>query len=379
MSPGSRRSAPRSANSDPPYLSMKRNIHLLSALLLAAPAVALLRHGDPERVVFGPAAGSKLTKTFVNSMDLELDDMSMLMNGEPAPFMDNMEMHMKSTATITVTDTYSELGEGRPKKLLRAFDEIGTDIEMDMSVEVMGQAQEQSPTGTGTSKLTGKTVQFELADEAYQTSFPEGEEGDPELLKGLVEDMDLRVMLPGSGSASVGDSWDIDLHGLVDVLAPGGDLKMDIEMEGDDMMGAGVDPSMGSNLREYFGEMIDGSAKGTLTEVREAGDARVAVIDLAIEIDTSADMSEFMMEQMGEQVPEGIEVSLSRADVEFELELKGQLLWNLTAGHVHGLELEGTSTVASDVEMNMDAGGQAMDMEMSMEMSGAMAVSVKTQ
>jgi len=358
---------------------MKRNIHLLSALLLAAPTLALLRPGEAERVAFQPQAGSKLTKTFVNSMDLELDDMSMLMNGEPAPFMDNMEMHMKSTGSVTVTDTYSELGEGRPKKLLRSFDEVGTEVEMDMSMEVMGQAQEQSPTGTGTSKLTGKTVQFELADGAYQTSFPEGEEGDAELLDGLVEDMDLRVLLPASGSAAVGDSWDIDLRGLVDVLAPGGDLKMDIEMEGDEMMGAGMDPSMGSNLREYFGEMIDGSAKGTLTEMREAEGVRVAVIDLTIEIDTAADMSEFMMKQMGEQMPEGIEVSLDRADVEFELDMKGQLLWDVTAGHVHGLELEGTSTVASDVEMNMDAGGQAIDMAMSMEMSGTMSLSVKTQ
>ena len=348
---------------------MKHTALLLAALALPLPAaVSTTGERNVEEIVFAPSAGSKVTKTFENVMDFVLEDMSVLMNGEEAPFMGDMEMDMTSTTVVAVTDEYARMGEGRPEVLRRTFDDIGMEMDMEMSMEVMGQVQDQAPTGSGSSPLEGKTVVFTDNEGAYEVAWAEGEEDDPELIDGLVEDMDLRALLP-PGSVAVGESWEIELMGLVDLYAPGGDLKMDVEMDmgGADMMGGGgMDPA---HMREYFGELMEGDARATLASVRDDGGQRIAVIDLAIEIDTSADVSELMNEQM-EGMPQGMEVSLDRADVELSIQSTGQLLWNLSAGHVQGLTLEGDTEFAMDIEMSMDMAGQAMDMEMSMEMSG---------
>lgn len=356
---------------------MNRNTALRSALLLAGPALAgatfALGGLTAERVVFAPKEGTKVTKTFENTMAMTLDNMDMLMNGEEAPMMGDMQMEMKSIQRLSVTDEYVKMGEGRPAKLRRTFDDLGMEIDMDISMEVMGTVQEQSPTGSGTSALEGKTVVFDWQDDAYAKTFAEGSEGDAAVLDGLAEDLDLRALLPRSGEAAVGDSWDIALPGLIDIFAPGGDMAWEIEMDGMGMGGpGGMDPGMMSQMREFFGEQVEGEASGTLTEIREVDGARIAVIDLAVEIDTSADMSELMTEQMAnnDQMPPGMEIVIDRADMEFTVKSTGQLLWNLTAGHAVSLELEGDNEIAQDVEMSMDMSGQAIDMEMSMEMTG---------
>ena len=157
------------------------------------------------------------------------------------------------------------------------------------------------------------------------------------------------------------------------------DLKLDIEMD-EEMMGGGAgDPEMMSHMREYFGDLLEGSAKGTFKEIRETGGSRIAVIDVEVEIDTTADVSDLMLDQMDDQMPDGVEVSLDRADVEFSIDSTGQLLWNMTKNCVWSFDLSGDAEFAMDMEMNMNMSGQAMDMEMSMEMKGKMTTSVKTE
>lgn len=370
--------------SDSPTLAMNPKTALRPTLLLAVPVLAgatfALEGRGAERVVFAPQEGTKVTKTFENTMAMTLDNMDMLMNGEEAPMMGDMQMEMNTIQRLSVVDEYVKMGEGRPATLRRTFDEVAMEMDMDISMEVMGTVQEQSPTGTGTSALEGKTVVFELEDGTYVKTYPEGEEGAVDVLDGLAEDLDLRGLLPTSGSAEVGESWDIALPGLIDIFAPGGDLAWEIEMDGMGMGGpGGMDPGMMSQMREFFGEQIEGEARGTLTEIREADGARIAVIDLLIEIDTSADMSELMSEQMAnnDQMPPGMEIVIDRADMEFRVESSGQLLWNLTAGHAVSLELEGDNDIAQDVEMSMDMQGQAIDMEMAMEMTGTTKTSVR--
>lgn len=354
---------------------MKHQTTFLATALVALPLAAF--RPAAEKISFAPAEGATVTKTFTNTMSFGLDDMSMLMNGEENPMMPEIEMEMDVVQTVKVTDEYPKMGEGRPQVVKRTFDEISSEMNMDMTVEAMGQTQEESPTGSGSSDLEGETVTFTWDAEAgeYKVAFAE-EAGDEELLANLVEDMDLRGLLP-SGEVSVGDSWDIPLINLVDLLAPGGDLKVDMEMDGEDM--GGPPPEMMSNVREMFGDMLDGEARATFKEMREIEGARMAVIDLDVTVDTARDMSEFIEELMGEEMPEGMEFTLDRVDVEFALEATGEMLWNLGGGHVHSLAMEGDSAVAIDMEMGMDFGGQSMTMEMNMEMSGTMKTTVETE
>jgi hypothetical protein len=189
--------------------------------------------------------------------------------------------------------------------------------------------------------------------------------------------MDLRALLP-KDEVSEGDSWDLPLVSLIDILGPGGDLKLDFEMDGQEVSG-GPPPEMMVNFREMMGDMLEGEATATFAGMTEVDGARLAVIEIEIEIDTAKDMSELIMELMGEELPEGMDFNLDRVDVEFAYEASGQCLWNVAGGHAHSLSLEGEAVIAMDMEINMDFGGQSMAMEMSMEMSGEMATEMETE
>jgi len=356
---------------------MRTRTLILGALAITAPFLVASKP-NATKLTFSPAAGSSLTKTFTNSVEFALDDMSMLMNGEENPMMPQIEMDMAMESTVGVTDTYDSVSDGKPTKLTRSFDEISAEMDVAMVVDAMGQVQEENPTGSGSSALEGETVVFSWdSDEGeYVVSFP-GDEGDEDLLESLVEDMDLRALLPRD-EVSEGDSWDLPLVSLIDVLGPGGDLKLDFNMDGQEMSG-GAPPEMMVNFREMMGDMLEGEATATFAGMTEVDGVSLAVIEIEIEIDTAKDMSELIEELIGEEVPEGMEFNLDRVDVEFAYEAEGQCLWNVRAGHAHSLSLEGEAIVALDMEVNMDFGGQSMAMEMSMEMSGEMSTEMETE
>jgi len=351
----------------------------LFATVVALPALVAFAP-KADSVKFAPAEGTTVTKSFTTKSDFSLDDMSMLMNGEPNPMMPELSMKMLISQTTSVTDTYGKVADGRPAKLTRKYDGASMDMNMDMEVDMMGETDTQSAEGSGTSKLDGSTVIFtwDADSGSYKAAFPEGAEGDADLLEGLAEDMDLRGLLPASGELSAGDSYDVPLTALIDVFAPGGDLKLDVEMEGAGEMG-GPDPSMMTDFRRIFEEMVEGEATGKYVGTREVDGVKVGVIELTFKIKASRDMSEFVAELMGGEMPEGLEMTVNRLDVDFTYEGGGELHWNLGAGHAHALALKGEASVAMDMEMAMDFGGQSMTMAMEMAMSGALENNMSVQ
>ncbi|MEM1448451.1 MAG: hypothetical protein AAF726_00435 [Planctomycetota bacterium] len=355
---------------------MKRTATVLTAAL-AVPGL-LAFSGTADKISFSPTAGSSVVKTFTSTTTMELDDMGMTMNGEPSPMTPDMEMSMEIVNTITVTDEYGATSEGRPASLSRTYDAIGAEMEMDVVVNMMGNEDSQSPSGSGSSELEGTTVVFKWNGDSgeYDIAFAEGEEGDEDLLENLAEDMDLRGLLPSEDIAA-GDGYDIELTSLIDVLAPGGDLKMDMEVDGESAMG-GPDPAMMSDFRRFFEDMLEGKASGKFTGTRDAGGVQVAVIEIEIEIDASADMADMASELMGgEEMP--AEVSIDRLDIQMTYEGAGELLWNMSKGHVHGLDLKADISIGMDMAMAMDMGGQSMDLGMEMAMSGTLASKVATE
>ncbi|MFT7479965.1 MAG: hypothetical protein ACI80N_003272, partial [Gammaproteobacteria bacterium] len=351
-----------------------KNNTLLALGALAAST--LLAFTLPEDTVsFAPTEGSSLTKTFASVMTFNLDDMNMTMNGESPPMMPEMEMEMTQEMTLVVTDEYASLKDGTVAKLLRSFETIGQEISVETSMEMMGETQETNPTGSGGSALEGTTVSFTWNDddEEYERAF-EGDGDDEELLDGLTADMDLRALLP-EGDVSEGDEWDVELVALVDILAPGGDLAIDLEMDGGGAQMGGPDPQMMSNMRELLGDLLEGDFKATYSGTRKADGLTLGVISVTIDIESARDMSEYMSESMDE-ADSPIPMELDRADVEFMVEAEGELLWDLAAGHLHSFDLKGDASITMDMAMTMDM-GEEMSMEMSMEMSGTIAQSVR--
>jgi len=332
-----------------------------------------------EKVAFAPKEGTKVKKTFVTSGSFDLEDMSFLMNGEDPGGMPEMEMTTSWSQTVKVTDEYAAMGEGRPAKLVRTFDELGQEIDLEITVD-MGESQDNSNSGSGSSDLEGETVVFawDAEEEDFTKAFAEGSDADEDLLEGLVEDMDLRGLLP-DGPVSEGDSWDIELTSLVHIMAPGGDLGIDVEIEG--LEGAGMggpDPNMMSNFNEILGDLLEGDATAKFTGTREVDGKRVGVIEVSLDITAASDLTDLMEEMMSDEMPEGLEVSFDSMDLDFTFEGTGELLWNLEGGHVHAFQLSGEVSMAMEMAFSITM-GEEMDMEVSMEMSGTVSQKVETE
>ena len=347
--------------------------------LLGLGAAPLLLSALPTRdtISFAPADGTSVTSTYTTSTEMTLDDMAVLMNGEENPMMPSIEMDMVSAMEIEVSDTYVSMADGEPKSLKRTYNTVQANITGETAMDMMGEAQNESILGSGTSALEGETVLFSLKDGEYSKAWPEGAEADDELLEGLLEDISLRGMLP-TGEVAEGESWDIELDTLLDLMAPGGDLSMEMEMDGQDSMSMGPDANMMSDLRKLLSGNLSGSFTGKLSGYREVDGAKLAVIEIELEIDCATDMIETIREQMQESLPPdaGVTMDVSTADVSYIMEGEGELLWNASAGHIAGMTFEAEVAMGMETTMGIDAGGMQMDMEMNMEMSGATTLSI---
>lgn len=345
------------------------------AAAIAVPALLAFTTIAPETISFAPKAGTTVTKTFTTVTEMELEDAEVLMGGQPAPI-GEAEMAMESTLSITVSDTYGPMADGQLEKLSRTFDSIGHETEMDMT---MGMAQEMAVEGT--SPLEGKTVEFvwNEKDGEYEITFAEGEEGEPEDLEGLDIEMDLTGLLPDE-DISVGESYEIDTMALAQIISPGGDPAFEMEVDGSAGGGPvpGADPGQMGDFSAFFQDTLEGDASGKLVEIRDADGVKVAVIELEFDVTGSADLTEMVAESMqnNDELPPGVSMDVDRMEMAMTYEAKGELLWNLDAGHVHSLEIEGDAT--TEMDMGMTINGE-MEISMDMAMAGKVTTTVTTE
>ncbi len=351
--------------------------HTRPLLIAALAAPVLLAFSMPrDTIAFHPSEGTTITKTFTHKAEMTLDDMEILMNGQENPMMPEMETESTEVSIVVVTDKYVATEDGVPMTLLRTFDEISHDSKSLVAMEMLGESQDFDLEGEGTSALEGKTVAFKMEEGDYEKSFVE-DEGDEQLLEELTEDMDLRVFLP-DGDVSKGDSWDVDAGRLRDFLFPGGDLSIDIESIGDEPPSPGMDPSHSPSANKIWGE-IEGDATATYTGTRDVDGTSVAVIEIEIDIETANDLSEFFSEMMGDILSEGMEMDVSSVDMEVSMTGKGELLWNVRAGHIYSFDMSGEIALTSDSAMEMDMGGQTISIEESTSMSGTYVTTVTVE
>ncbi|MBL8862553.1 MAG: hypothetical protein JNK02_11145 [Planctomycetes bacterium] len=339
---------------------------LLPCLLLPLPLL-LASNAPKTRIAFAVSEGTSLTKTFEVKSDLSLEDMQMSLGGGMMP---EMEMTMGVQYKLVVSDEYAKVAGGKPAKLKRTYDALKSDVSTAMKMEIMGQSRDQSSSMSAESELEGKSVVFtwDADKKDYKRAFePAG--GEEKLLEGLREDMDLRALLP-DGEVEEGAEWDLDPKELVDVLAPGGNVSLKPKDAAADSMSMG--PSGMENLADMFGDDIEGKCKAKFTGLREVGGAKLAVVKLSIEMKAKTDMTARVREQMADQdPPEGVdEMSFDSIDIEYSLDVEGELLWDVAAGHFHALDLSGTTSFKSEQSMSLKVQGREMKIDQSMEFSG---------
>ncbi|HKX46568.1 MAG TPA: hypothetical protein VJP77_07685, partial [Planctomycetota bacterium] len=340
----------------------------LSVAALAVPAL-LAFDAPAEAVRFGPAEGTTLAKTFSSTSEMALDSMDMLMNGEPSPFPMEMDMTMTSETEVEVVDQYVGMGDGRPSKLERTFENIASNNSSAISNPMMGDMDIDL---AAHSDLQGLKVVFTWDAEAgaYSPSFPEGVEADAELLEDLNEDMDLRALLP-EGDVALDASWEVDPQALVGVLAPGGNLKL-VPEESEELP-MGNMPGSDMDLSDMLGEM-SGDVTCTFVGTREVDGKRLGAVKVVVDVTSTNDLSDMIGEMMEDAPDMGAEIEFDSMDVEWSFEGEGELLWDLAGGHLHAFELTGDVVMAMDMAMNMSMQGQNMSIEQSLELSGSMAL-----
>ena len=349
-----------------------KKILLLAAPLLFLPSLLAVRP-PVAKLRFAPAAGTKLTRTFENKTEFSLDNLSLKVNGQDS-MKPEVEMTMTQNQKLVINDEFVKVQEGAPKLLRRKFDDLGSEMSLEAKVEIMGQSQDQNKSGKGTSDLTGKTVVFTWDDDskAFKTAFDPAEEK-AELLKGLREDMDLRVLLP-KDEVKVGDEWDVDVSGLASVIAPGGELKIKPQEKAEaEPMGMGDMGGMGG-VSDWLGDALSGKAKAKFTGMRDVGGHSYAVISLDVKAKGSKDLTELVKAEVAKASKEGMQMETESVDVDFEIAGQGELLWDVDGGHAHSFDFSGPSSARLDIGMKIEVQGQKMQIEQGMELSGTMTL-----
>ena len=351
---------------------MKMKPRAFLPLVVIGP-LALASDWAGDKPSYQPKQGTTLTKRVSVENEVELDDMSLEVDGRDVSEMaGQVEISLKVTMELAVTDHYEAVAGGRPTKLKRSFDEISSNTHVSGSNPMAGSEEKDIPLK---SELEGTTVIFswDEDDSSFHAAF-DGEDGDSDLLEGLEENMDLRGFLPTS-EVAVGDSWEIPPEVVKAALAPGGDIKLRPE--------GGADPMSGMNQlsqNDLIGE-LDGEFTATYAGTREADGKQVAAITLKIDAKSARDMTEHLddiKEQMKGNLPEGLEMDISALDSEYEFDAEGELLWDLEAGLVHQLNLSGEVRMIVDVSMSMKMGDNEQSMEISQTYAGSQTLTMKT-
>lgn len=332
------------------------------ALILGAAALPALFLVD-DRPAFKAKAETTWTKTFTEKSTFVLDSMVQTIDGQEVAGMD-IGMEGTTSREVVVVDECLAAEDGRATKTRRVFDSISGELEM--SAETMGMAEDYELTLS--SPLTEQPLRCDWNEDRGEYEFrfdDEDARGDSALLERLIEDTDLKLLLPQE-EVEEGDSWTVDLEEGQALFAPGGFAPMQLDElpEGGFEM---LEPSdvaivamvgLAECCREMKGELT-ASWKDTDIE----GDHRIAEIELELEVELTGDLAEEYTRVLTDAgFPE-------RDDMVFdclaELEGEGTLLWDLDAGHFVSLELECETIFTLELGWMMDFGEIAVEVEVS--------------
>lgn len=337
----------------------------LSSLVALTAPLCLVAAPEVE-LTFAVEDGTSLTLSSERVLSLDLQDasMSLVFDGEEqegeAP---EIELSLVEIENLVFTDAYEGVEEGRPTRVVRTFDTIGTTSRQTGADEMGEEFEEETP---GSSELEGLTVAFEWSeeDEAFTAAFAaDEEEADEDLLEDLEARADFTWYLP-EGEVSEGDSWDVPLEAFRQTSALSGDLAVVREGEEDD-------PE--DDFGEQFDDNLAGEISASFAGMREEDGRELAVLKLSAELSTSIEQtSEIEME-------EGPGEGESTDSYEFDFELEGELLWDLAAGHAVRFELAGDCEMQLSSEQSFNGEGHEITFLSTQDFGGEVRYEVELE
>ena len=358
---------------------MKTTTSLAAALLLGLVPAA-------DSIAYAPETGETLTKRFTMTTSGELDDLSLSVDGQDVGAMLGEAMfELENIQSYLVTDEVLAMGDGRPERLRRSFDELTG--ETVVSVEIAGNGDDNE--SEMTSELEGATVVFswDEDEQSFSVDFDEGDEGrDTDLLEGLEEDMSLRVFMP-DGEVDEGDSWEISVEDLFDVGVPGGNLALlpedSDELDMEEL--AEILEELSETIEERFPDWTSGTATATYEGTRDEDGTEVAVIKIEIEIEIDADLAELLATVVDEvlskvdEAPEDLDLSVSEANLSMSITGTGELTWDTDAGHMYGFSFQGDQDLEFTLAADIDVEGESHSFSAGFEASGSYEYTVELE
>lgn len=332
----------------------------LSTLPLAASAALLALAFTPvaDTLSFAPAANEKAAKKLTVEGEFSLADVSMTLNGEPVPGGGLDELTSKTflmNLAVSVTDTYVSTKDGRPLDLVRAYDEVDAEYDFGDGSTAIEEA----------AGLEGKAVRFTWnpKSESYDVKFHESE-GDSDELEGLLEDMDVRLLLP-EGPVSEGDTWEVEAKRLQPLFMPGGFAAPG---SGDSDAGSEeITKNIESQLESFLETF---KVVCTYKGAREDGGVKVGEIAFTFEGKATLELGSLMETAMaqigGGQVPEmSIDGSCGMT-----IEGDGSCLWSLETKRLSTFAMQADLGLDLSMELSGKQGDQPLEAAMSATAEG---------
>jgi hypothetical protein len=298
-----------------------------------------------DALVFAPKSGSTLDKTF--TLEHQLVVQKMKSDGDDPGQISQQGLEVATKIELLVADTYVELGTGRPLKLQRLFKSSGMHVDLS-TTDAIGEKHPDS--WDAESPLKGKSVVFTwVPEEKVYGRYYDQLESLEEYLAGLSEDLDFRLLL-SDREVHQGSDWTIDPARFVDLFVPGGNIALGFVKGGSGTLVRALTSGVGGPLYPVFGGIVKGNARASWKETREVEGDRLAVIELAISIETDHDRTEAARAAMHQEDSPDVH-TIQQSTVRWKFEGSGTLLWNLSAQRFETLDLVGREDVTSELAL----------------------------
>jgi hypothetical protein len=281
----------------------------LAVLVLLALGAASCGGREESGPRWEPQAGTTLRTRVQQQTSQELVRLEIAIDGETLP--------PESVGAI------EEVHAGRARRFARRFTELARE---DVSTS-SGPQGEVTQATTFSSPFQDRQVGFvwNPRERRHETVGVVGDEGvslASEHLEGLQPVLDLSAFLPAAGGQP-GDEWPVAPRALAQILQPGGDLGWVSNEEG---------RALPLDARS-FAKNLQGIIHASYLEPEEDSEPGLARIGLSIRADSR-------FERDLPPAPDAPGPS-THSSVEIGYRLRGELRWDLEAGHAHDLSLSG--------------------------------------
>jgi hypothetical protein len=320
---------------------------LLSACALGAASST----GGGQKLRFAVAAGQDLHKRFSSHVRVESGEIKTTLDGKLSQRPSAAgTTSFERTEEVALVDRYVKVDDRRFLELMRTFEEIEWHAKHSMtSPEDLPGAAPHEEESEKHSDLEGKRVVFtwdakeaQYARRVHGDGDSEGEKISSDVLERLAPDLDYRMLLP-EGEVEVGASWEFGAEVVKNFGSPipGSAYRARDTVEDE------------SFFSQEFADNMSGAGRATFEGVREIGGVTCAVIKLAGEFRTHG------------KLPERMKAAGPDGGMELELELKGELTWDVENAHMHALELGGPLEATLTVSRSKGEHSRTIEIEFS--------------